>query len=219
MSETELLNWLRGPGLEIAVGIFVLGILFRIVQNLALGRDKNLARPRGTMMGPGLRTIVTRSLFHPHMTHRGYFTLIAGYVFHLGFLITLLFLSQHIVLFKSIIGFGWPALPPTIIDFSAMLGISALLAILIHRLMDPVLRQISDYQDYLAWALTMLPLATGFLLMHPMGMSYNLALILHIASFEILIVAIPFTKLSHMLSIFISRWYNGAIAGYKGIKQ
>jgi nitrate reductase gamma subunit len=44
-------------------------------------------------------------------------------------------------------------------------------------------------------------------------------LALHILSFELLIIAIPFTKLSHMLSIFISRWYNGAMAGYKGIKQ
>lgn len=219
MTSLEMLNWLRGPGLELSVGIFLLGLLFRIAQNLIVGTDKNLAAPRGSKMGPGLATIVTRSFFHPHMSYRGYFTLIAGYTFHLGFLITLFFLSQHIILFKSIIGFGWPALPPAVIDISAVLGIAALIAVLIHRLTDPVLKQISDYQDYLSWLLTMFPLATGFLLMHPMGVPYTTALVLHIASFELLIIAIPFTKLSHMLSIFISRWYNGAIAGYKGIKQ
>jgi nitrate reductase gamma subunit len=219
MSETELLNWLRGTGLQIAIAIFVVGLLFRVVQNLLIGTNKNLAAPRGSKMGPGLATIVRRSFFHPHMTYRGYFTLIAGYIFHLGFLITLFFLSQHILLFKSILGFSWPAMPPAVIDITAILGIAALIAVLIHRLIDPVLKQISDYQDYLAWFLTIFPLATGFLLMHPMGMSYNLALALHILSFELLIIAIPFTKLSHMLSIFISRWYNGAMAGYKGIKQ
>ncbi len=219
MNEVELLNWLRNTGLEIAIAVFVLGLVFRIVQNLVVGADKNLAEPRGTRMWPGLKLIVTRSFFHPHMTARGYFTLIAGYTFHLGFLITLFFFSQHIILFKSIIGFGWPALPPAIIDFSAILGIGALLAVLVHRLIDPVLKQISDYQDYLAWLLTMLPLATGFILMHPMGIAYDFALAMHIASFELLIIAIPFTKLSHMLSIFISRWYNGALAGYRGVKQ
>ncbi|MGD8925971.1 MAG: hypothetical protein PVG20_03930 [Thioalkalispiraceae bacterium] len=219
MNDTQVLTWLRETGLEIAVALFVLGLLFRILQNLFLGSNKNLAVPRGTKMGPGLATIVRRSLFQPHMTYRGYFVYIAGYIFHLGFFICLLFLSQHILLLKSITGLSWPALPTGIIDFSAVLTIGALVAVLIHRLTNPVLKQISDYQDYLVWVLTMLPLATGFILMHPMGMSYKHALSLHIASFEILLIAIPFTKLSHMLSIFISRWYNGAIAGYRGVKQ
>jgi nitrate reductase gamma subunit len=219
MNDVELLNWLRSTGLEIAITIFLLGLFFRIVQNLVVGADKNLAEARGSRVWPGLKLIVTRSFFHPHMRARGYFTLIAGYTFHLGFLITLFFFSQHIVLFRSIIGFGWPALPPAIIDFSAIFGIGALLAVLVHRLTDPVLKQISDYQDYLAWLLTMLPLATGLILMHPMDIPYNFALAMHIASFEILIIAIPFTKLSHMLSILVSRWYNGALAGYRGVNQ
>ena len=31
-------------------------------------------------------------------------------------------------------------------------------------------------------------------------------------------VAIPFTKLAHMLTTFSARWYNGAISGYKGVE-
>ena len=219
MSGAQWLNWLRGQGLELSLAIFLLGIVFRVVQNLVIGSDKNLAARRGGMMGAGLRTIVTRTFSFRQMSYRGYFTIIAGYLFHLGFLITLFFLSQHIVLFKSVIGFGWPALSPALIDISAVLAIASLIAVLIHRLMDPVLKQISDYQDYISWLLTLLPLATGFVLMHPMGLSYNSALALHIASFELLLIAIPFTKLSHIVSIFISRWYNGAIAGYRGVNR
>ena len=85
--------------------------------------------------------------------------------------------------------------------------------------MDPVLKQISDYQDYLAWLLTIAPLATGFMVLHPMGMAYQTSLVWHLISIDVLLIAIPFTKLSHMLSIFISRWYNGAIAGYKGVNS
>ena len=219
MSETELLNWLRGTGLQIAVVVFLLGLVFRTLQNLLLGRPKDLAPARGSYFGPGMATIARRSLIHSNTTYRGYFTLIAGYTFHIGFLVTLLFLNQHIILFKSVIGFGWPAWAPTIIDFFALVSIAALIAVLVHRLMDPVLKQISDYQDYLTWLLTILPLISGFLAMHPMGMSYKSALALHIMSAELLLVAIPFTKLSHMVSVFISRWYNGALAGYKGVKS
>ena len=219
MSESELLAWLRGSGLQIAVAIFFLGLVFRIVQNIVAGRARNLAVPRGSQFGPGLRTIWYRSFSMPGLTYRSYFTMIAGYIFHLGFFITLFFLSQHILLFKNLLGLSWPALPAALIDITALLSIAALVAILIHRLMDPVLKQISDYQDYLAWLLTILPLATGFMLLHNMGTSYQLSLSLHLISIEVLLIAIPFTKLSHMLSIFISRWYNGAIAGYKGIRS
>lgn len=219
MTETELLTWLRGPGLQISLAIFLLGLVFRVIQNLVVGRSRELARAKGDRMKHGLVTVWQRSFFHPHMTHRGYFTLIAGYIFHLGYLITLFLLSQHILLFKSILGFGWPALPPTLIDITALLSIAALFAILVHRIMDPVLQQISDYQDYLVWLITLLPLATGYLVMHPVGIPYKWALISHLLSIELLLIAIPFTKLSHMLSIFISRWYNGAIAGYRGIQS
>ena len=219
MFEPDLLTWLRGPGLQIASAVFVLGLTFRIIQNIAMGRAVDLAQPRGHTFGPGMAVIWRRSFFHSGMSYRGYFTLIAGYTFHIGFLVTLFFLSQHIVMFRSIVGFGWPALPPAIIDIFALVGVAALIAVLIHRVIDPVVRQLSDYQDYLVWLLTILPLVTGFLVMHPMGFAYKTAFALHLLSVQLLLIAIPFTKLSHMLSIFVSRWYNGALAGFKGIKS
>jgi nitrate reductase gamma subunit len=32
-------------------------------------------------------------------------------------------------------------------------------------------------------------------------------------------VVFPFTKLMHTFSLFIARYYNGAIAGYKGVQS
>ena len=34
---------------------------------------------------------------------------------------------------------------------------------------------------------------------------------------ELLMVLFPFTKLSHAFTLFIARWYNGAISGYRGV--
>jgi len=219
MTAAELLNWARGPGLQMSLAVFVLGMTYRVLQNYFIGRKANLAEPRGSQWGPGFGTVWRRSLFHPGMSGKGYFTLIAGYTFHIGFLATLFFLTQHIELIKSVIGFGWPALPKGLIELLAVLSIAALVAVLIDRLVDPVRRQISDYQDYLTWALTILPLLTGYMLVNGMLLPYTQMLAAHILSLEALLIVAPFTKLSHMVTISIARWYNGAIAGYKGVQS
>jgi nitrate reductase gamma subunit len=217
MNQQTLLDFVRGPGLQIAAAVFVLGMVYRMLHLILLGRKKNLAAPRGTEWGPGLRTMWHRSILSVGLTSRGYFIVIAGYVFHLGFLITLLFLSQHIDLFRSLLGFVWPALPPSLITIMAILTIAAMIALLVHRYTDPVKRLISDYQDYLTWVLTFLPLLTGIMLKQGIGFGYEQMLIVHIVTLELLLIAIPFTKLVHMFTTFSARWYNGAISGYKGV--
>ncbi|MEO8332558.1 MAG: hypothetical protein ABI479_08985 [Gallionella sp.] len=217
MNQQELLDFVRGPGLQIAAAVFVLGMVYRMLHLMLLGRKNNLAAPRGSEWGPGLRTMWHRSLPSVGLTSRGYFIVITGYVFHLGFLITLLFLSQHIDLLRTVLKFGWPALPPGLITITAILTIAAMIALLVHRFIDPVKRLISDYQDYLTWALTFLPLLTGIMLKQGVGFGYQQMLIVHIITLELLLIAIPFTKLVHMLTTFSARWYNGAISGYKGV--
>ncbi len=218
MNQQELLDFVRGTGLQIAAAVFVLGMVYRMLHLMLLGRKKNLAAPRGTEWGPGLRTMWHRSIPSVGLTSRGYFIVISGYIFHLGFLITLLFLSQHIDLFRSVFGFGWPALSPGLITITAILTIAAMIALLVHRYTDPVKRLISDYQDYLTWTLTFLPLLTGIMLKQGIALGYQQMLIVHIITLELLMIATPFTKLVHMFTTFSARWYNGAISGFKGIK-
>ena len=212
----QLLEFLRGQGLKFALIIFAFGLIYRMLHPVLLGRKKNLAAPRGSEWGPGMRTLWHRSLFSVRLTPRGHFIIIAGYAFHLGFLIALLFLSQHILLVKNAFRISWPALPPGVISVAAVLSVAAMAALLVHRITDPVKRLISDFQDYLVWALTLLPLLTGLAL--DMAADYQNMLIAHLISVELLLIAIPFTRLAHMLTTLSSRWYNGAIAGYKGVK-
>ncbi|MDH5324665.1 MAG: hypothetical protein OEZ68_07765 [Gammaproteobacteria bacterium] len=218
MSGLEWLMWLRGPGLKWALVIFLAGLVYRVIRIISSGKSRDLSVPRQPYLMQGLLCIVRRSIFHPGMTHRGYFTLISGYTFHIGLLLAVFFLQQHILVFKSILHVSWPALPPFAVDVATLVSITALFAILIHRILDPVVRALTNYQDILAWILTVLPLLTGFALMHPMGISYTAAMVLHLASVEMLLVVIPFTKLTHMVTLFVSRWYNGALGGYRGVK-
>jgi nitrate reductase gamma subunit len=206
MNPQELLYWVRGTGLQISAAVFVFGMSYRMLHLALLGRKKNLAVARGSEWGPGLRTMWRK------------FTVVAGYAFHLGFFITLFFLSQHIELLRAVFGFGWKAMPRSIIDISAILAIAAMIALLVHRVMDPVKRLLSGFEDYLTWMLSFLPLLSGYMLLRGIGFDYTTLMILHLISVELLLIAIPFTKLAHMLSTFSARWYNGAVAGYKGVK-
>jgi len=81
------------------------------------------------------------------------------------------------------------------------------------------MRMLSEFNDYLVWFVTFLPLLTGYLAFHRVGLSAPMLIGLHILSVELLMVLFPFTKLSHAFTLWMARWYNGAIAGYKGVQS
>lgn len=219
MTEIELLTWARGPGFQIASIIFAAGILLRLVEILMLGRKANLAEAKGPAMSSGLRTIMTRTLPDAATYKRSMFTITAGYIFHIGLFITIFLYAPHILLFKDVLGFGWPALPSTMIDAIAVITIISLIALLVHRLKDPVKRFLSTFDDYLGWFVTILPLVTGYIAFHRVGMPAPTLIAIHILSVELLMIVFPFTKLMHAFTLFLARYYNGAISGYRGVQS
>jgi nitrate reductase gamma subunit len=219
MTETELLMWARGPALQVATVIFLIGILVRILEILVLGRKANLAEARGSAVAGGLRTIVTRSFPDRGTLRRSTFNVVAGYVFHVGFFVVLLLFAPHILLFQDVLGFGWPSIPTQIIDATTIVTILALLAVLVHRVQHKVMRYLTRFQDYVVWFVTILPLVTGYLAFHRIGLTPPTLIAIHILSVELLMVVFPFTKLMHAFTLFMARYYNGAIAGYKGVNS
>jgi nitrate reductase gamma subunit len=219
MTETEFLMWVRGPAFQVATLVFVIGVLVRILEVLLLGRKANLAEARGSAMAGGLRTILTRMWPDRGTLQRSTFTVVAGYVFHLGLFVTIFLFAPHILLIRDVFGVGWAALPTTIIDATTVVTIITLLAVLAYRLGSPVQRFLSGFHDYFVWLVTILPLITGYLAFHRIGLAPPLLLAIHILSVELLMVTFPFTKLMHAFTLFMARWYNGAIAGYRGVRS
>ena len=219
MSEIEFLNWVRGQGFQIAVIIFIAGVIIRFAEILLLGRKTSLAEAKGSEMGGGLRTVITRSVPDRSTLKRSTFTIVAGYIFHIGLFVTIFLFAPHILMFKDVIGFGWPSVPTPIVDAMAVISIIALLAILVHRMRDNVLKFITTKEDYLVWMLTILPLITGYMAFHRIGLTAPTLLAIHILSVELLLVAFPFTKLMHAFTLVLARWYNGAISGYRGVES
>ncbi|MCW8825749.1 MAG: hypothetical protein OQK78_04920 [Gammaproteobacteria bacterium] len=213
----ELLLWAKGPAFEWALGIMIFGIVIRLIEIFSLGRRVDYSVARENSPGSGLKTIFSRSykveLSTPQVTR----TVITGYIFHIGLLITVALFIPHIEIWRSIIGFGWPGLPTSIVDFVAVITMLTLLVVLVDRLTNPVKKQLSTIGDYLAWLVTFLPLLTGYLTYHHLGLPYTEMLAIHIISVELLMIILPFTKLIHSVTIFIARWYNGDQFARKGV--
>lgn len=214
MSAIDFLNWARGPALQVAMIIFIIGMLIRILEIGLLGRKKDLSQARTGGAAAGVRTIFTRSIPPPGMWSH----LIAGYIFHVGFLLVLFFFVPHILLIKDIFGIGWPGMPNGLVDGITIISLAAMVYTLVIRISDPVRRMLSNFNDYFAWTVTFLPLLTGYLAFHRHIADYTLMLAIHIMSVNLLLIAFPFTKLTHAITLFAARWYNGAAAGRKGVQ-
>lgn len=218
MNSIELLSWIRGPGFIIATAIFGFGISLRLLEIVLLSRDPDYSRPRGSRMKGGLHTIFSRFTVEKNTFRRSTFVIITGYLFHLGFFTILLLAVPHIIFFQEILGFGWPGLPTALIDMITVISLLAMIALLVYRLKNPVLRFLSTFEDYLVWTVTFLPLLTGYMAYHHSVFYYPLMLGLHLLSVEILLIILPFTKLMHSFTFILARWYQGSNAGHKGIK-
>ena len=105
------------------------------------------------------------------------------------------------------------------IDASAVVSIIAMLAVLINRLSNRVMRYLTTFEDILTWLVTFLPLLTGYLAFHRIGFTAPTLLAIHLLSVELLLIVFPFTKLMHTFTLFLARWYNGAISGYRGVES
>ena len=219
MTEIEFLSWVRGPGFQIATIIFVAGVMIRILEILLLGRKANLAEAKGSEMSSGLKTILTRMIPERATFKRSTFTIVAGSIFHIGLFLVIFLHTPHILVFKDIIGLSWPSLPTQIIDAITVITIITLLAVLAYRLNNKVQRYLTNFEDLLTWFVTIAPMVTGYMAFHGIGMTAPTLLAIHILSVEMLMVVFPFTKLMHSFTLFLARWYGGAISGYRGVQS
>ncbi|MEW8399042.1 MAG: hypothetical protein AB2707_23040, partial [Candidatus Thiodiazotropha sp.] len=147
----DFLLWVRGPGFDIALVVFLIGVVIRLLEVLILGRKPDFAEPRGAELGAGLRTLVTRTLPEQGSFRRSPFTVVGGYIWHIGFFISLFLFIPHIELINATIGLSWPGIASNLVDAVAAVTIVTLVAMLFSRMSHPVKRYLSAPEDYLTW--------------------------------------------------------------------
>lgn len=208
-------EFLTGPMAWAAFGVFVIGMAVRIISLVSLTRKKDKVVFNHFNMGWALR-----SIFHwlvpfgsQAMKEKPFFT-IATFVFHITLVFTPILLLSHNIIWDERWGITWWSLPEDVADYMAVAMVIAGLYLLIRRLTAPEVKIVTTGYDYFLLAVATLPFITGFLAYHQL-FDYNTMLILHILSGEAMLIAIPLTKLSHMVLFFFTRAHIGSEFGQR----
>lgn len=215
----DLLAFARGPALKVALAIFCLGVVWRIVGFALLRLRRDFNTPRASMLrylGGGIVTVGSRSWPHPEFIPRTGAGEALGYSYHIGLFIVVLLFGPHIMFLGSLIGFTWPSLPSSLITVISVLTLTLFLAVLFRRVTNRVMRMLSNFDDYFSWFITAMVLLTGLAATAHIGGPYERLLAVHILSVDALLIWFPFGKLMHAFYIFPSRAINGAVLARKG---
>jgi nitrate reductase gamma subunit len=180
-------------------------------------RDSSAGRARQRpVVIAALREIVRRMWPEAVYKQRMLFTLINGYVFHVGLAIVVFLLLPHILFFDDLLGLSWPHLPNNVVYAVSVITAVSLIAALVMRTLNPAQRIISTFDDYFSWLVTFLPVITGLAATSHLGARYETLLALHILSVALLLVWLPFGKLMHWLLVFVTRSQTGAQLNRRG---
>jgi nitrate reductase gamma subunit len=215
----DLLGFARGPALKVALAVFFLGVAWRIVGFALLRIRRDLNKPRNTVIKlliAGVVTVGSRSWPHPEFIGRTGAGEALGYSYHIGLFAVVLLFTPHILFLGSLLGFTWPGLPSSLITVVSVLTLTLFLAVLFRRVTNPVMRMLSNFDDYFSWFITALVIVTGIAATAHIGGPYQTLLAVHILSVDALLIWFPFGKLMHAFYIFPSRAINGALLARKG---
>lgn len=211
---------ITGPLLWLTFAVFVGGLAWRVYTYIK-GLDWKLDRVAyATQREAGIRGAV-RSIVAwlvPYGSHgwraKPIFTFLF-FAFHIGLVVVPLFLAGHAVILKMRFGIGWPTIPMALADALTIIMMGAAVGILIRRIALPEVRIVTSLYDYALLVITVAPFFTGFMAVHQLGGDYEFWLLAHILTGELMLLAVPFTKLFHVVGFFLSRGQLGMDYGIK----
>ena len=209
----EIYNFVSGPLAWLAFILFFGGCLYRLVRLFMLVKEKE----------PFIFTYMSwkyslRSIFHwiiPFGTvnwRRHPVLTVVTFVFHIGLLIAPIFLLAHVILLDEALNLSWWALPDAWADVLTVVVIIGCLFFLVRRLTQPEVKFVTSASDFVILTIVAAPFITGFIAYHQ-WIDYPVMMVLHVVAGEVLLVAIPFTRLSHMLFSPFTRAYMGSEFG------
>jgi nitrate reductase gamma subunit len=206
-------HFIRGPLVWASFIIFLGGSIYKIIAMLRLAKKDKVVFPYISMKY-SLRSIVhwiipfasTNWRKHPGMT-------VITFLFHGCLIFTPIFLVAHNALLKESWNIRLWTIPETITDVMTIIVIICAIVFFIRKLVVPEVRFVSFASDYFLLAIAVAPFLTGFLAYHQMLVDYEFMVALHILAGELMLIAIPFTRLNHMIYFWFTRAYTGSEFG------
>jgi len=215
----DLLEFARGPALQFSFYVLVAGVLWRFLGIVLLQTKPDYSEPRqaGGIKG-AIQVIVTRSFSAKAFSKATKYPKTVAYTLHIGLFVIIFFFVPHIVFFRDLTGLNWPGLPNNIIYVVGVVSVASGIALFIRRVTNPVLRLISNFDDYFSLFATLLPIVTGLIMPIRFGVRFETLLAVHILSVCMLLIWLPFGKLAHTFQVFLARGTTGALLVRRGAK-
>ncbi|MFC1834649.1 TmcC family electron transfer complex membrane anchor subunit [Thermodesulfobacteriota bacterium] len=205
-------NLVSGPLVWIAFVVFIVGIVYQIGNMLRSAKKDKVVYPYMSAKH-GLR-----SLFHwlapfasKNMRMRYEMTIVT-FTFHICLFLVPLLLTAHVAMFAFSWGPGWGTISERTADWLTILVVLAAVFFLVRRWMLPEVRFVTFASDYILLAIVAAPFVTGFIA-HRQWFDYETMVVIHIISGCVMLMAIPFTRLSHALFFPFTRAYMGSEFG------
>jgi len=202
-------NLARGPFVWVAVLVFVVGIVYRLVELLRLTRKRErVLWPTRNVRADSpeerkLRPIL--SFQHSLIGKHPVMAVVSG-LFHVGLFAGPLLAKGHNLLLRQSLGFSLWSLPLAATDALTALVLAGVLFLLVRRVAVPRVRAVSGVADYALLLLVAAPYLTGFIAYHQ-WLPYRAVITLHMLTGEAMLMAIPFSKLGHLVFFFFVRGF------------
>lgn len=207
------IDFIMGPMVWVSILVFILGLVYKITGIIREVREKEPYIFTYLTLYHSLRSIGAWLIpFYPRSTRQQPLFYGVSYLFHLALFAVPLFLSAHIVLVEESFNISWPALGDGTADFLTVVIIAALVFFGARRLMVPEIKFLTSAKDFTLLFIVLLPFLTGFLAYHQV-FAYQWMTIAHILSGEFMLIIVPFSRLSHMITAPLTRAYTGSEFG------
>jgi len=206
-------NFVSGPLVWVTFIVFIGGCLYRLIRMISEVKKKEPFIFKYMSLKYSLRSIIhwiipfgtVNMRRHPIMT-------VMTFAFHICLVLTPVFLLAHVILWDEAWNIRWITLPDGVADMMTMVVIAACIFFLMRRLKLAEVRFVTSFSDVVLLFIVATPFVSGLIAYHQ-WFDYQVSLIIHIVSGEIMLMAIPFTRLSHMIFSPLTRAYMGSEFG------
>jgi nitrate reductase gamma subunit len=213
IKDPTLYNLVRGPLVWIAFLVCIIGSAYKIYSMISAVKKEKVVLPYMSLKY-GMRSVLHWIIpfgtvnwrRHPVIT-------IVTFLFHICLVFSPIFLLSHNILWRESWGISWWTLPEGLTDLMTLIVIFSCVFFLFRRIIASEVRFVTYPSDFLILAIAFLPFITGFLAYHQLLLPNRTMTILHILLGEVMLIAIPFSRIIHMLFGWFTRAYTGSEFG------